>query len=113
MPVLPRDDTAAATAEAKALQTQHQNGIFDGPVTIPWLTTAYSIGDRIRSIQGRYLGFRTDDLAPDSEPVYPVVVGVEWTNDGEAGQTTIVHLSDAGLTRRGVQRARRRRLTGA
>lgn len=88
-----RDDTTAATADAEARRASHELGPFAGPVTIPRLTTAYRIGDRIRQISGRGVDLRMNVAAEQSEgAVYPRVVGIEWSF--EQGFRTVLKLSD-------------------
>ena len=93
-----RDDTGAAEAEAIALRTTSEAGVFEGHVLIPRFTTYYQVGDRISSIQGRDLGLRTDNGGSTWAPVYPVVVSRRWDLDGK--QTTTLTLSDGGIDRR-------------
>jgi hypothetical protein len=92
-PVVVRDDTDEARAEARARRLAGEAGEVAGSVTIPRFTTAYRIGDKIRSIQGRDLSLRTNAGAPTEEgEVYPAVVAVSWGM--EAGQRTTLQLSD-------------------
>ena len=58
--VVSRDDTALATAEAISLRAANECGVLQGTVTIERFTAFYAIGDLIRSLAGRNLGFRTD-----------------------------------------------------
>ncbi len=102
-----RDDTELAKAEAASMRTATEAGVLDGPCEVPRLTTYYKIGDRIRSIEGRGLGLRTDSGAEGITPVYPVVVGVRW--DFEGGQRTTLELSDAGTDRKRYARMASRR----
>lgn len=99
-PIVSRDDTDKATAEAEARRVASETGVLDGAITIPYLTTQYRIGDRIRSIAGRNLGFRTDEGGEEDEsnPVtYPVVTGISWSC--AAPQSTTIQISDAGTAR--------------
>ena len=92
-PVLARDDTPDALAEANARRNANEAGEVVGSVVIPRFTLAYRVGDRIRSIQGRDLSLRTNAGAPTEEgEVFPAVVGVTWDFDGN--QRTILQLSD-------------------
>ena len=92
-PIVVRDDSLDALAEANARRTTSEAGEVAGAVTIPRFTQAYRIGDRISSIQGRDLSLRTNAGAPSEEgEVYPAVVGLTWTF-GEC-QETILQLSD-------------------
>ena len=101
-----RDDTELARAEAVSMRASTQAGTLGGPCEIPRLTNYYKIGDRIRSIDGRGLGLRTDSGTGDGAPIYPVVVGIRW--DFEGGQKTTLELSDAGSDRRRYTRKPRR-----
>ena len=92
-PVVARDDSMDALAEANARRTAGEAGEVAGAVTIPRFTLAYRIGDRICSIQGRNLSLRTNAGAPTEEgEVYPSVVGLTWEFDPR--QQTILQLSD-------------------
>lgn len=97
-PFVTRDDTAYATAEAVAMRTATDSGVFEGDVEIPYFTTYYQIGDKIDQINGRNLGLRTDNGGPGYLPVLPIVTKIRWELEG--GQKTILTLSDAGLDRR-------------
>jgi hypothetical protein len=92
-PEVVRDDTSNALADADARRLAGEAGEVAGEVTIPRFTSAYNIGDRLRSIQGRGLSLRTNAGAPtDEAEVFPAVVGVTWDFDGK--QWTILQLSD-------------------
>lgn len=92
-PVVARDDTLDAQAEANARRTAGEAGEVAGAVTIPRFTMAYQIGDRICSIQGRNLSLQTNAGAPTEEgEVYPSVVGLTWEFD--PSQRTTLQLSD-------------------
>ncbi len=92
-PLVVRDDSLDALAEANARRTAGEAGEVAGAVTIPRFTQAYRIGDRIRSIQGRGLSLRTNAGAPTEEgEVFPAVVGLTWDFDGR--QQTTLQLSD-------------------
>ena len=91
--VLVRDDTAEALAEAEARRLAGEAGEVAGSVTVPRITTAYRIGDRIRAIRGRDLSLRTNAGAPvDEGEVFPAVVGLSW--EFESKQQTTLLLSD-------------------
>jgi hypothetical protein len=92
-PVVVRDDTADADAEACARRLAGEAGEVAGSATIPRFTNAYRIGDKVRSIVGRNLSLRTNAGAPDEEgEVFPAVVGLTWDFDGK--QHTVLQLSD-------------------
>ena len=92
-PMVARDDSLDALAEASARRTASEAGEVAGVVTIPRFTQAYRIGDRICSIQGRDLSLRTNAGAPTEEgEVFPAVVGLSWDFDGN--QQTTLQLSD-------------------
>ena len=91
--VIVRDDTVEALAEAQARRLAGEAGEVAGSVTVPRMTTAYRIGDRIRAIEGRNLSLRTNAGAPSDEgEVFPAVVGLSW--DFETKQQTTLLLSD-------------------
>ncbi|GAC1463677.1 MAG: hypothetical protein NVSMB9_01410 [Isosphaeraceae bacterium] len=99
VPVVSRDDTKAARAEASARRLAGESGEVAGSATIPRFTSAYQIGDKIRSIQGRNLSLRTNAGAPSEEgEVFPSVVAVSW--DFEGKQQTMLQLSDQRGERR-------------
>jgi hypothetical protein len=102
----PRNNNAAALAEAQAMRLNQESGVLSGPVTIPRLTTYYQVGDRISAIEGRNLGLRTDQGT--GNPIYPVVVGRRF-EFGPDGQYTILELSDAGTRRSMAKRPATRR----
>jgi hypothetical protein len=89
-----KDDTDVAIDEAKVFRAQTEQGQLNGTVTIPRLTTFYEMGTRIRGINGRNLGFRTDGNTGDAQALYPVVIGYSFDLDGQ--QRTTLILSDAG-----------------
>jgi hypothetical protein len=92
-PVVVRDDTPDAQADADARRAARESGEVAGSVTIPRFSNAYAIGDKVRSIQGRDLSLQTNAGMPMTEaPVYPAVVGLSWLFDG--GQSTVLQLSD-------------------
>lgn len=84
------DDTAKARSYAAGLRRAHETGEFAGSVTIPRLTFAYRVGDKVAGLDGRVLSFRQD--VGDGSPVLPTVVGVSWDLDGR--QATHLELSD-------------------
>lgn len=104
-----RDDTDAATAEAKASRTATEAGVMEGTATIPRFTAVYNCGDRISGINGRSLGFRTDTGGSGYAPVLPIVVAIRWQNTRD-GQYTILTLSDQSVdrTRRSIARSQTR-----
>jgi hypothetical protein len=89
-----RDDTGPATSEAIACRVATESGVLDGQVTIPRFTRYYEIGDRIRQINGRNLGFRTDNATGgnDNAPIYPTIVAIRHDLAGK--QKTYLTLSD-------------------
>jgi hypothetical protein len=92
-PVVARDDTEDAGAEAAARRLAGEAGEVAGSATVPRFTSAYRIGDKIRSIQGRDISLRTNAGAPANEgEVFPSVVGLSWDFDGH--QQTVLQLSD-------------------
>lgn len=92
-PVVVRDDSDEASAEAAARRLAGEAGEVAGSATIPRFTSAYQVGDKVRSIQGRDLSLRTNAGAPAEEgAVFPAVVAVTW--EFESRQTTTLQLSD-------------------
>jgi len=100
-PAVVTDDADKAQAEAEARRAAAELGVLDGTLAIPYITTQYRIGDRIRSVAGRGLGLRTDasdaEGSDDDPATYPVVTGVAWAT--AAPQSTTLTLSDAGTAR--------------
>ncbi|MCA1684587.1 MAG: hypothetical protein LC745_01095 [Planctomycetia bacterium] len=91
--VVVRDDTEEAAAEASARRLAGEAGEVRGSVTIPRFSSAYRVGDKVRSIVGRDLSLRTNAGAPAGEgEVFPAVVAVTWNFEG--GQHTTLQLSD-------------------
>ena len=91
--VVVQDDGPSALADANARRSAGEAGEVAGTVTIPRFTSAYAIGDKVCSIQGRNLSLQTNAGTPASEaPVFPAVVGISWEFDGR--QQTILQLSD-------------------
>jgi hypothetical protein len=93
-----RDDDDAAQAEAEAARDATDAGQLHGSVTIPRFTMYYEIGDRIDSVDGRGLGFRTDGGADANAAIYPTVVAV--THEFEPQQVTHLDLSDSDARQR-------------
>jgi hypothetical protein len=92
-PVVARDDGDEAQAEADARRMAGEAGEVAGSATIPRFTSAYQIGDKVRSIRGRNLSLRTNAGAPAEEgEVFPSVVAVGW--EFESRQLTTLQLSD-------------------
>lgn len=89
-----RDDTDAAVAHAEARRAAHEFGPVAGSVTIPRMTFAFRIGDRVEAIEGREpdvsLGVNTGDEGESQ--VYPSVVKITRTYGSSQGVT--LHLSD-------------------
>lgn len=91
--VVARDDTDAARAYAFAQQRQTELARFAGSVTIPRLTLAYSVGDKVAGVAGRNMSLQSNVGGSEGEgPVFPTVVGLDFMFEG--GQQTIIHLSD-------------------
>lgn len=103
--IIARDDQDAADAEAAMCRAATEAGLLEGMIEIPYLTDYYDLGDPIRKIDGRNLGFRTDG-GTTSTPVYPLVEGRRW--DFAEGQRTTLILSDQSHIRshRGASRKR-------
>ena len=99
-----RDDTANAVAFAEARRLAHEVGPVAGMVTVPRLTGAYWVGDRVRSIVGRNPDVSLAGNLGTSNgesPVYPAVVKLTRVYDPH--QAVQLQLSD-----RRAEPARRR-----
>jgi hypothetical protein len=93
-PVVIRDDTKPAQTHAYQLRAAHEFPSLSGSLSIPYITTYYEIGDRIREITGRNASLQANVGADQGEaPVYPWVVGVSWDFTGDR-QQTILELTD-------------------
>lgn len=93
-----RDDIAEQLIHAEQRRFATEAPRFAGPIGIPWFTDAYSIGDRISSVEGRDWSFTVNGATAQGEgPVYPRVVGIEWNFGTE--QSTTLHLSDLRVGR--------------
>ncbi len=91
--VIVRDDTDEADAEADARRLATEAGEVAGSATIPRFTSAYQIGDKVRSIVGRNLSLKTNAGAPAEEgDVFPTIVAITWTFESQ--QITTLQLSD-------------------
>lgn len=92
-PVVTRDDSPDAMAEAQAIRLANEAGEVAGRAIIPRFTMAYGVGDKVRAIRGRDLSFRTNAGSPEDEAaVFPTIVGLSWTFDD--AQRTVLQLSD-------------------
>jgi hypothetical protein len=90
----PRDDTSQAQALANALRAAHEFPVTAGSVTIPWISAAYDVGDRIDLIDGIDVSLQTNNGVDAGEaPYYPQVVAKRWEFAGNR-QTTTLLLSD-------------------
>jgi hypothetical protein len=87
------NDEPEAQSYAAAVRRAREAAVFAGSVTIPRITTAYEVGDKIDEIDGRGVSLRSNvgDGAGESG-VYPTVVALSWDFDGK--QTTTLELSD-------------------
>jgi hypothetical protein len=87
------DDEGEAKAHADGMRRAHELGVFAGSVTIPRLTTAYSVGDKVRQVSGRDISLQVNAAAEQSEsPIYPSVVAITWDLDGR--QMTHISIQD-------------------
>lgn len=91
-PTLVRDDRTAAVALAEARARYNALPPLGGSMTVPRVTTAYSVGDKIKAIDGRGIDLAIGGGAAGGSPVYPSVVAVTWDLDGR--QATTLQLSD-------------------
>jgi hypothetical protein len=92
-PVNARDDTEKAQAHAEAARSAQEFPAIEGSVTIPWLTNAYKLGDRIRKVAGREVSFQANAGSDAEAPRYPYVTAIDYEFSGER-QATILHYSD-------------------
>lgn len=89
---IPVDDTPDARAQAEGLRRAHELGAFAGSVTIPRLTTAYKIGDKIDIIHGREVSLRSNAAGETGETaIYPSVVAITYDLDGRQSVTLELH----------------------
>jgi hypothetical protein len=89
-----RDDTDDAVSRACAYRSAYEFPPVAGPVTIPWITTAYHVGDRINQVYGRGISFQSNAAKGAGEsPYFPSVVSVTWDFSGSQ-QRTLLELSD-------------------
>lgn len=95
--VVPRDDTDAAKAEAVSSRYMTESGVLNATFQIDHITTAYEIGDRISTIQGRNTPLRTDAGLTGENPILPVVVEREFTFSPV--QSTTLRATDSGTGR--------------
>ena len=92
--IVARDDTAKALAHGRQLRAAHEMPPLAGSVTIPWLTNAFEVGDRVKLIRGRDVSLRTNVGADQGEaPAYPRVVALTWSFAGDQ-QSTQLQLTD-------------------
>jgi hypothetical protein len=90
---VPLDDTKEAQAVADGIRRAREAGVFGGSVTVPRITTAYRVGDKVDEIDGRGVSLQMNVGNGSGEsPIYPTVVGITWTFDGR--QATTIELSD-------------------
>ena len=92
-PINARDDTEKAQAHAEAARSAQEFPTIAGSVTIPWLTNAYKLGDRIRRIAGRGVSFQTNAGNDEEAPRYPYITAIDLEFSGER-QATILRYSD-------------------
>ena len=105
-----RDDREKLAAHLKSRQSPYLALPAIGTASIPLLTHAYRLGDRIRAVEGRDISLRGDNAAdeipepptdPEAPPEpppketrsYPVVSGIAWNYGSE--QSTTLYLSNA------------------
>lgn len=102
-----RDDTEAAEDHAAQLRSAHEFPALALACTIPGLSLAYDIGDRINEVVGRNISFQTNAGAEQDEaPAYPFVVSRTWSFSGDE-QKTVLQLSDRRMQPQPVVGGRR------
>lgn len=94
----PHDDYDDAEHEGVAIRSRHEFPTLAGSVTIPELSFAYQIADRIQLVYGRNASLAANVGDTQESPTYPYVVGVTWDFTGNH-QHTILELSDHRLSR--------------
>jgi hypothetical protein len=88
-----RDDAATAETHAAGKRAAHEAAKFAGSATIPWISFAYEIGDKIWRIQGRDVPLNGLLAGGGTEPdVVPTVVAIDRTYDGRVA--TVLQLED-------------------
>jgi hypothetical protein len=93
-PVAIRDDTKPALTHAYQLRAAHEFPPLAGSLLVPYLTPYYRIGDRICEIKGRNVSLQVNVGADQGEsPVWPWIVGISWTMEGDRQGTTL-YLTD-------------------
>jgi hypothetical protein len=106
-----RDDSKEARGLADMYRRETEVGSFSGPAVVPRFSAAYHMGDQITKVDGRDIKLRMNAGAEQGEaPVYPVVVGMDYSFDGE--QSVTLTLSDHRTSpppRRGARRGQGRR----
>jgi hypothetical protein len=93
-------DMAQAYVDTK--RESSQLGQFSMKVAIPRLTAAYTIGDRIRQINGRDCSFAMNLTGGIETTAYPKVIGFTW-HCGHGERTSLI-LSDTAIIRRQLAR---------
>lgn len=94
---LTTDDAGEQLLQAETKRFATEIPPFAGPITIPWHSGAYELGDRITGVDGRGWSLMANS-GPEGGPlVLPRVVGLEWLWAGR--ESTIVHLSDLRVGR--------------
>jgi hypothetical protein len=97
-----RDDTTRLQAEARARRAAHESAPQSGSATVPGLSLAYEVGDRIVGLSGRGVSFAGS--ADPEDPVYPRVVSLAWTHEAHHVETSLQladHRGEEGWARGG------------
>ena len=98
------DDEDEAKAHVQGLRMAHEAAKFAGAPEIPRFTAAYRVGDKIKGVKGREIGFGSKIGTEQGEGArYPSVAAISYTFEGR--QRTTLHLED----RRAEPPARRTR----
>jgi hypothetical protein len=95
-------DQEMAQAYVDTKRESSQLGQFSMKVAIPRLTAAYTIGDRIRQINGRDCNFAMNLTGGIETTAYPKVIGFTW-HCGHGERTSLI-LSDTAIIRRHLGR---------
>ena len=90
---LTRNDALKAIAQAEAMRSKNEFPAVVASATIPYLSFAYSVGDRVRKLAGKEIDLRSNAGASAKEsPRYPVIESLSYDFSGNV-QATRIELS--------------------
>jgi hypothetical protein len=88
------DDTKDAQAHADARRRAHELGKYAGRFTVPWVTLAYRLGQKVQEVTGRDVDLNMSATGAAGEgEVYPTIVAVD-RHFGPDSQSTTCMLAD-------------------